>query len=155
MKKLLVGVAFLLLMIQCNAQNYNTGIGLRGGFSNGLTIKHFLSPSDAIEGIFSTRWHGINITGLYQVHNYTFGIDELSWYYGGGGHIGFWDGADVGWAHDKAAYTVIGVDGVLGMEYSFVEVPFCISVDWKPALNFVGYSGFWADGGALSIRYIF
>jgi len=35
------------------------------------------------------------------------------------------------------------------------EVPFNISIDWKPAYNLWGYSGFWADGGALSIRYIF
>jgi hypothetical protein len=52
-------------------------------------------------------------------------------------------------------YTVIGIDGILGIEYNFEEVPINIGVDWKPAFNLTGYSGFWGDGGALSIRYIF
>jgi hypothetical protein len=50
---------------------------------------------------------------------------------------------------------VVGLDGILGLEYSFVGIPINISVDWKPAFNFAGHSGFWADGGAISIRYIF
>ena len=47
------------------AQDYNTGIGLRGGLSNGLTIKHFISSNTALEGIISTRWRGLELTGLY------------------------------------------------------------------------------------------
>jgi hypothetical protein len=41
------------------------------------------------------------------------------------------------------------------LEYNFKEIPFNLSLDWKPALNLVGSSGFWGDGGAISIRYIF
>ena len=156
MKNIILGIAFVFFsMVTVSAQNYNTAIGLRSGFSNGITVKHFLSHNTAVEGIFSTRWRGINLTGLYEVHVKSFDLDELSWYYGVGGHIGFWDGDHVGWADDNAAYTVIGVDGILGLEYCFNKIPFCVSVDWKPVLNLVGYSGFWGDGGALSIRYTF
>lgn len=135
--------------------NYNTGIGLRGGFSNGVTIKHFIKHDTAIEGIVTTRWKGINLTGLYEIHNETATVEELSWYYGFGGHIGFWDGNRVNWADDNNAYTVIGIDGILGLEYHFARAPICISVDWKPTFNVIGNSDFWGDGGAISIRYTF
>jgi hypothetical protein len=138
------------------AQDYTTGIGFRGGLSNGLTVKHFISSNTAIEGILSTRWQGFEITGLYEIHNEAFNTDQLKWYYGFGGHIGFWDGNNASWADNKdKSYTVIGIDGILGLEYSFKEVPINLSLDWKPTFNLIGYSGFWGDGGALSIRYIF
>jgi hypothetical protein len=119
----------------CYTQDYNTGIGLRAGFSNGLTVKHF--------------------TGLYEVHNRAFQTERLNWYIGFGGHIGFWNGDYANWGETGTSYTVAGIDGILGMDYNFVEAPFNIGIDWKPAFNIIGYTGFWGDGGALSIRYIF
>jgi hypothetical protein len=137
-----------------SAQDYNTGVGLRGGLSNGISIKHFVSSKAAVEGILSTRWGGFNITGLYEIHNEAFEVDQLKWYYGGGAHIGFWDG-NSSWGDLNTSYTVIGIDGIIGIEYSFSEAPINIGLDWKPAINLTGYSGFRADGGAISIRYIF
>jgi hypothetical protein len=137
------------------SQDYNTGIGLRGGFGNGVTIKHFIGSKAALEGIIASRWRGLELTGLYEIHNRAFDTDRLNWYYGFGAHIGFWDSNNRGWGEHDRSYTVIGVDGILGLEYNFAEIPFNLSVDWKPAFNFYGYSGFWADGGAVSIRYIF
>lgn len=75
--------------------------------------------------------------------------------YGFGGHLGFWDGGHARWADDDRSYTVLGIDGILGLEYSFVEVPICISLDWKPALNLIGHSGFLGDGGALSVSTLY
>ena len=140
------------------AQDYNTGIGLRGGNGNGVTIKHFVGSNAAFEGIIATRWDGLELTGLYEIHNRAFDTERLNWYYGFGGHIGFWDDSNYdnrGWGEEGKSYTVIGVDGILGLEYNFTEVPLNLSVDWKPAFNIYGYSGFWGDGGAISIRYIF
>ena len=136
-------------------QDYNTGIGVRGGYFNGLTIKHFLGNKAAFEGIISSRWRGLQVTGLYEIHNEAFNTSRLKWYYGVGGHIGFWDGNRTKWGDNGTNYTVIGIDGILGMEYSFNEIPFNLGIDWKPSLNLVGYSGYWGDGGAISLRYIF
>ena len=147
-------IAFCLVSINL-AQDYNTGIGLRAGFSNGLTVKHFISEKSALEGILSSRWRGFGITGLYEIHNRFFSTERLNWYIGFGGHAGFWNGDDANWGTPGTSYTVIGVDGILGLDYSFKEVPVNLGLDWKPAFNIVGYSGFWGDGGALSIRYIF
>jgi len=140
-----------------NAQDYNTGIGLRGGFANGITIKHFISQNAALEGIIATRWSGLELTGLYEYHGRAFNVERLKWYVGFGGHVGFWNGDYTRkyWGDPGTSYIVIGLDGILGLEYSFSEVPFNIGIDWKPSFNVFGYKGFWADGGALSIRYIF
>ncbi len=148
-------VVMFCIVALSNAQDYNTGIGLRGGFSNGITLKHFLGESTAVEGILMSRWRGLEITGLFEIHNQAFDVERLNWYYGLGGHIGFWDGNNVNWVNDNTAYTVIGVDGIIGIEYNFEEAPINISLDWKPSFNIIGYFGFWPDGGALSVRYIF
>lgn len=157
MKKRIVLLTALIFAVTFTfAQDYKTGVGLRGGLSNGVTLKHFLSENTAAEAIFSTRWRGFDLTGLYEIHNQdAFDVDRLNWYYGIGGHIGFWNGTYVTWATDNADYMVIGIDGILGIEYNFEEIPINISADWKPAFNIIGTTGFWGDGGALSIRYIF
>lgn len=156
MKK--IGLTFILgicLLALGQAQDYNTGIGVRGGFANGLTLKHFIGPKTALEGIIASRWRGLELTGLFEIHNQAFKTERLKWYYGFGGHVGFWNGKYTKWGESQYSYTVVGIDGILGLEYSFAEIPFNIGIDWKPAFNFVGYSGFWADGGAVSFRFIF
>ncbi|WP_201300967.1 hypothetical protein [Sunxiuqinia indica] len=60
---------------------------------------------------------------MYETLNETATVEELNWYYGFGGHIGFWDGNRVNWADDNNAYTVIGIDGILGLEYHFARAP--------------------------------
>ena len=158
MKKIAVIVLFVFCLISIsNAQDYKTGIGLRGGFDYGLTIKHFTAEKSAFEFLLASRWRGFEITGLYEIHNQAFNAERLKWYFGFGGHIGFWNGNYTHdyWGNPGTNYTVVGIDGILGLEYSFKEVPINIGLDWKPAFNFVGYSGFWADEGAISIRYIF
>jgi hypothetical protein len=147
-------LVFLLSSINY-AQDYNTGIGLRGGFSNGITIKHFIGSNTALEGIVSSRWQGVELTGLFEIHNQLGNVHRLNWFFGGGAHIGFWNGDDANWGDPGKNYTVVGLDGILGLEYNFAEVPINIGIDWKPTFNFIGYSGFWGDGGAISLRYIF
>lgn len=153
--------ALVVLLVVCcfmlgKGQDYRTSVGVRGGLSNGITVKHFLTSGTAVEGILSSRWRGLQVTGLYQIHRQAFSTERLRWYVGAGGHVGFWDGDRTKnyWGKAGNTYTVIGVDGIIGIEYTFEEVPFNISLDWKPAFNFFGHRGLWADGSALSIRYI-
>jgi hypothetical protein len=156
MKKIVMTLLIVFCLVSFSyAQDYNTGIGLRGGWETGLTVKHFITTKSALEGILATRWRGFEITGLYEVHNQAFNVDRFKWFFGFGAHIGFWNGDFARWGIPGRTYTVAGIDGILGLEYSFTEVPINLSLDWKPAFNFVGFSGWWADGGALSIRYIF
>jgi hypothetical protein len=156
MRKLLF-IAFFVVFVALasKAQDYQTGIGLRGGAWSGITVKHFLSEKTAVEGILDSRWHGFNLTGLYEIHNTAFDTERLNWYYGVGAHLGFYDSQYKKWGDNSGNYALVGIDGILGLEYNFKEIPFNISIDWKPTFNLVGYSGFWGDGGAISLRYIF
>lgn len=160
MKKTLIILSLIAYSFSLKAQDYETSLGLRlGGWENGITLKHMLGDGAAIEGIFSSRWRGYNITGLYEIESPIEDVDGLFWYIGVGGHIGFFDDRYYGgWGTSSGrSYTVIGIDGILGVEYVFEEYPFNVSLDWKPAINLVGAgnSFFWGDNGAISVRYIF
>ena len=120
MRKIILTLVLAISIVAlASAQDYKTGVGLRAGFSNGLTIKHFVSEKAAFEGLLSTRWRGFDITGLYEIHHQAFEVEHLNWYYGVGAHIGFWNGNNVPWTTGDTSYTVIGIDGILGIEYSF------------------------------------
>jgi hypothetical protein len=151
MKKIILTLILVLsILMSAGAQDYKTGIGLRGGISQGLTLKHFLNEKTAVEGLLQTHWGGVELTGLYEIFNArAFDVERLNWYYGFGAHIGSYNNADL------PSGTVLGLDGILGLEYSFVEAPINIGVDWKPVFNLVGDNNFRGDGIALSIRYIF
>jgi hypothetical protein len=158
MMRLSILVLFTLLISTfSNAQDYQTGLGLRGGTANGITVKHFLGESDAVEGIFSSRWRGFSITGLYERHMLAFQEPGLKFFYGGGGHIGFWDNDRGPWDDDdfNDGDGVIGVDGIIGLEYTIDQIPLNIGIDWKPGFNLIGHTGFWGDGIGLSVRYTF
>jgi hypothetical protein len=158
MKKIIIICLFVFgLGVLSHAQDYRTGIGLRAGFNQGLTVKHFISEKSALEFLLATRWRGFELTGLYELHAPAFKTERLKWFFGFGAHVGFWNGDYTykRWGAEGEKYTVIGIDGILGLEYSFSEVPFNIGIDWKPSFNLSGYKGFWADGGAISLRYIF
>lgn len=139
--------------------DYPTALGLRlGGGVNGITIKHFLSSSDAVEGIIGVHYRGFMATGLWERHFDAFDVEGLNWYIGGGAHIGFWS-----YYRDHPVFddefngsrAIIGIDGIIGMEYTFAEVPINLSADWKPAVNFVGWNGGYFYDGAISVRYAF
>lgn len=162
-KFIVVAVAFLAILFasEVNAQSYATGIGLRSGVSNGLTVKHFIQEDVALEGILHTRWNGLVITGLYEVHKNISEVRGLRWFYGGGAHIGSWNGSRdrkriPPWADsDFNGATVIGLDGIIGLDYIFTDAPINLSLDYKPAFNLTNNAGFWGDEVALSIRFTF
>jgi len=154
MKTTLFTTLFVLILSTGSyGQDYQTGIGIRGGLSNGLTIKYFIQQDAALEGIAAFRWGGFHLTGLYEKHQPAFDTERLKWFYGGGAHLGVWDSGSP--FVDGDSQAVIGVDGIIGLEYSLEEIPFNISADWKPGFNLTGSTGFWGDEAAVSVRYIF
>lgn len=137
---------------------YTTGIGLRGGNASGLTVKHFIRSDAAIEGIISTsfRYRGTVVTVLYEKHAQAFNASGLQWYYGLGGHVGFYNGHDYySRGHRRYNDNVfgVGIDGILGLEYYIRDIPFTVGADIKPYLNLPAGGGFW--NAALHVRYVF
>jgi len=151
-------ILFFLAISAGQAQkNYNNALGVRLGSWPGITFKHFVSQRSAFEAMLHTRWHGYMLTGLYEVHHKAFSEPGFNFYYGVGGHIGHWN---VGryrhpWYEVTGVYTAFGVDGILGLEYSFRQIPLNFSVDWKPMLNISEWTGLWVDDVALSVRIYF
>lgn len=159
--KLKTIAVFLLLTtatIAGSAQNIDKAIGLRMSPLPGITFQMFQSKSTAIELLFQRAYGGYQVTGLYELHNPAFDVPHLYWYVGGGAHVGtyFW-GNSARWNrdYDGPGQFVLGVDGILGLEYQFMDVPFMISVDWKPGFNLIGPGTFLHDDGAVSLRYTF
>ncbi len=142
-----------------NAQDeYSLSAGVRiGGGLNGGTIKYFMMDNIAVEGILAPRWGGMSITGLVEVHNDFFDIEHMRWFYGGGAHIGFYDGAKTTWGKLNESYFIAGLDGVIGVEYNFTDIifPFTIGSDFKPAFNFNSDLGFQYFDVSVTARYIF
>ena len=170
MRSLIVTIIACLLTGSIYAQNksgggsdYNTGIGARFGYDGGVSLKHFLKEDAALEGILSIPWgyRGFKLTGLYEIHKPLPNAEGFKWFFGGGGHIGFYNGYYWGNGYYKnhyyyydRLYPVIGVDGIIGLEYKFNEIPFTLGLDVKPYVNFLGWGGHFWDGG-LSARYVF
>jgi len=153
MKKLLI-ITIIILGFNTYAQEYKQAIGLRGGLYNGITYKNFITNNTAIEGILQTRWHGFGLVGLLEHHKDFSSVNNLYWFYGYGAHIGFYDTKYTHW-DTAGTSTVVGVDGIIGIEYDIPGVPIAIGLDWKPYVNLIGYSHFFGDGGAFSVRYTF
>ncbi len=154
---------------QMPAQDYKTGVGLRGGWIGGITAKHFIQEGRALEGIFSSGWgwRGYQITGLYEIHKAAFTKDDVKgffWFYGAGAHFGGgyidekWHptGTYTGY-YDTYHYSAFGIDGIFGLEYKIEDIPVTLGLDIKPFIEFSNYRDypfhFW--DGAFSIRYVF
>jgi len=141
------------------AQDYQTALGLRIGPSYGITVKHFLKSNAAIEGILQTRRGGFNLIGLYEFHGTAFQTRGLKYFIGGGAHIGNWDGKNgYPWYSNKdddGNFIAFGIDGIIGLEYTFIDAPVNLALDWKPAFNLIEHTGFWGDELAFTVRFTF
>jgi hypothetical protein len=167
-KKIIFTAALFLLAItlKSTAQPYKTGIGIRlGGISSGITVKHFIGSNSAIEGIASFGRHSFLITGLYEKHQAFPKAEGLSWFYGFGAHVGFFNN-DYGYhyfyykshgdkIHIDEFYdnrVSFGGDLIIGIEYKFKDAPVDIGLDIKPFVDLVpGVYGYWE--GAFSFRF--
>ncbi len=154
-KALFVFLIITVIVITSNAQDYKTGVGLRAGVPYGVTVKHFLSEQNAVEGILASRWNGFVITGLYENEHWTGEYPGLNWFWGFGGHVGFWDEGSNPRLDKDYVGSVIGIDGILGLEYTFDDIPLNLSLDILPAINLIGSTGWGGINGALSVRYVF
>jgi hypothetical protein len=150
-------LSFLLIIFFKNDADaqapYNRAIGVKipGGLS--LTYKKFVSDTRNIEAQL-TAWHqGFRVAGLYEFNFYAFDkLPELSWFVGPGAHIGFWKSAYQKTYNSKAD---VGIDGIIGLDYKFKNIPLNASVDWEPAVTLVGSAGFTPVFGGIAVRYTF
>ncbi len=147
-------LVFLFFANISNAQLYKSALGIRLGDTNGITYKTFLKSNRAFEAIATFRGQGFGLTGLYEVHGRAFNSRDFNWLIGGGGHIYQWNRGYYNRKYiDNERNYVIGLDGILGLEAKLRTVPLAISLDWKPTIDFINYSGYTGNEVALSLRF--
>ncbi len=142
------------VMFTASAQlNYQSAVGLRLTNGGGLTYKTAMG-NNALEviGYFNLgrNFNQINLTALYEITNDIPNINNLDWYYG----LGLGAGLTVGSDFDDDNGISLGIDGIIGAEYTFPKVPFNVSLDWKPRIGIGKGRLFSATGTAFSIRYL-
>jgi len=145
---LLAGIGAASAQSNITSQEYTTALGVKF-YPGAISIKHFIKPNAALEGLGYFWNRGSRITGLYEFHGDINGAAGLKWYVGPGAHVGFYNSKYGGGSS-------FGVDGVLGLDYKIKGAPINVSVDWQPSFEFNGaYDGFSGNWGGLGVRYVF
>jgi hypothetical protein len=146
---------FLVLLIvhfsaqaQSMGHTYKTALGVKIWDGGGISFKHFVPPTAAVELIGYFYRDGVRFTGLYEIHGDINGAPGLKWYIGPGAHIGFYD-------RKYGDGIFAGIDGVLGLDYKINKAPINLSLDWQPSFEFGDGRGFVGSWGGLGIRYTF
>jgi hypothetical protein len=126
---------------KASAQDYNGGIGLRGGSWGGsLDGKFFVNDVNSFRVLVGGlgRYDGYWVAGLYEVNKPT-SLYNVNWYYGGGAHIGAYREF-----RNEGKSSTIGIDGMLGAEWIIPDIPFTLGVDIRPFFDF-GWGGVGLD----------
>jgi hypothetical protein len=139
-------------------RDYNTSVGFRAGTSLGGSLKRFVTDHSAMELMVFNRWKGWSGTLLYEHHMDIREFRGLEWYLGGGIHYGQWKQgkSEPPWVYKATQdYSPYGVDFIVGLDYNINQTNWYISLDWKPAYNFVDYTKLWWDEASFTLRYSF
>jgi len=120
---------------QAEGSSYQTAVGVKF-WPGALSVKHFVSDDNALEGLLNFWDNGFRLTGLYEIHGDINGAPGLRWYVGPGAHLGWYNGAVYHDHYYNSGALSIGVDGVLGLEYKFNGAPIAISADINPYIEF-------------------
>ncbi len=133
---------FVFLGSNVYGQNYKSAVGARFGYVFNVDYKMSIKESlylDAYGGIFYSSLYG---GASLLVHKPIREVENLYWYYGGGAFFTLNDGSS------------FGINGSLGLDYSFTEIPLNLSIDWMPAYRLGSSGGFVHELGGLAVRYI-
>jgi hypothetical protein len=160
MKKIMFASALVAVsatLNQLSAQEYKTALGVRLSsaapmVNNSISIKQFINEKVAIEGLFSFG-DPLALGALVEFHK-PLSSAGLSYYYGGGGYIGFVKTTNVV-TNKTTTDANFGAQGVAGLDYKFSNIPLNISLDWKPELNIVSDINFEPAAIGFTARFTF
>lgn len=134
----------LFFCVAINAQNYVRDAGLRSGNGFSLaTYRQFYKDNRALELFIGYQYQGLRIGGIREYFKpaLTKYSDNFRLYYGYGVHSGFSYTNKHTFFNREYRYKwtfspVFGMDGILGLEYTFPEVPLLVATDLKPFYEF-------------------
>lgn len=144
MKRFLV-ILILILPFGVFAQTFNNAVGIRGGITSGFEYRIYTNDANSYKFLLGTRNDGIQFHGFKEFHNHdAFAFtDQLTLFYGLGVHFGYeqWEEHyhkdNMSWYETRTAFLA-GLDGLVGLEYLFYEVPLSIGIEVKPYFDVLG-----------------
>ncbi|MFC3812496.1 hypothetical protein [Lacihabitans lacunae] len=149
--KTLQKITFLLLLSISVQAQYKFAVGARFDGSPGLTLKANKLGKAGAEFLLDGFGRGLKGTALIEWNQAAFNGGGFRWYYGFGGHLG----SAPYYRHKDYVESnfQVGVDGIVGLEYNFTEIPLNMSIDWKPEFNLINYPGLYIQNFGLSARF--
>lgn len=134
--------------------NYKSAVGAKLGYGLVGSYKTFISDDAAIDLFGGIQWgQGLVLGAYYELHKPIESVENLAWYYGGGGSY-------TTWSFGAIDYSELGVSGVIGLDYGFEDIPLNLSIDYAPTFvvlrseDIGSLSRFRGGYGALTARYI-
>ena len=156
MKKitLLFSMLFVLgLTSQLKAQDFQSAIGGRIWYPAAVSYKFFISEPAAIELYAGFRGYsgygGFTVGGQYEHHMDISDIEGFQWYFGGGASASFYN-----YDYDDVSNVGIGINGVIGLQYTLANAPWSFTVDWMPTILISDYNEGFGGAGGAGARYI-
>jgi hypothetical protein len=140
----------ILILLGCTsglyAQEYKMAVGVRISnnapvINNSISLKYFVSGSTAFEALFSFG-DPLGFGLLAEKHKPVLG-NNFQLFYGGGAFAGF------------SGPRRAGLQGILGMDYKITNIPFNLSLDWKPELSLTREFSFEPAAVGISARFTF
>jgi len=125
-------------------QQYKTAIGIKGAWSNldvaiaDFSVKHFFASPYAIEVNLGARRNAGWVQAMY-VRNTPL-KNNFDWYWAVGGDVGVWRNNYIHINNGRQYQGFwLGLDGALGLEYTFSEFPLNVSLDVGPTIRTIPY----------------
>jgi hypothetical protein len=138
---------------QQTANTYSKAIGVKM-YPGAITFKKFNNQNTAIEAIGYFNLDGFSLTMLKEFHTPIIDVENLSWYYGYGAHLGIWSDE---WKKNNVktnnSNIAVGLDGIIGLDYKFINAPFNFTIDWQPSFSII--QSYFNNQGGIGIRYTF
>lgn len=154
---LVLVIALFLTAFALKAQHINgslNSIGLRAGWGAEVSYQRYVAPLDRIEISTGLNRYGFLTNGTYQWLFKLSDISDASYsfrgYAGAGAGIGYFD-----WKKKEHTGFSVSALAQVGIECGFRDIPFTISLDYRPGLYFCPNFYFDLTSIALGLRYTF
>jgi len=153
-----------------SALEFNLGPLYSYGYNHNKRFYKYRDDDDYLY-VGYRRNSGLGLQAHYMGQRAISGAPGLDWYYGGGVQLRFdrsyytyqykeYYGPgrnDYRWVTvtDRSGFADIGLDGLIGLEYTFRQVPLSLFVDTNLYIELVHYPGWVNFQGGLGLRYNF
>lgn len=140
-------LSFIILLFALSStafsQYYTKEVGLRGGYSSGITFRVNIEETTSYEAQLAYRQEG-GIFTIFRQKHIEIGMDRggnWEFLYGMGAHTGFYftDTYRIFFQEiyygQKVFTPVIGVDGYVGIDYLLEHAPMSFGVSFQPFME--------------------